>query len=299
MSGDAPARVVCAGHVNWDVTLSVDRLPGADGEATITDQSQSCGGSASNAATGLAALGNDTTILGSVGDDENGHLATRALDSAGVDCDPLVVADTETAVKYLVVDPDGEVAVLGNEGGNEAFGAEDLDADTLAAADHLHLTSQAPDTAAELADRAHDHGLRVSFDPGRRIDARDFTAPLARADLVFVNEREAATAIEDHFGPADGLDKTVVLKHGAAGAEVLTPCGHYASHDGFPVEAVDTTGAGDAFAAGFLTAWLDGDGDPDFDRCLAVANACGALAAGERGPSAPLSWDRIEDLLDA
>jgi ribokinase len=291
--------VICAGHVNWDVTLSVDRLPDADGEATITDQSQSCGGSACNVATGLTALGGDVTILGSVGDDENGHLATRALDSAGVDCDPLVITDADTAVKYLVVDPHGEVAVLGNEGGNEMFDAEDLPEPALAAADHLHLTSQAPDTAAELADRAHEHDLQVSFDPGRRIDARDFTAPLARADLVFVNEREAATAIEDHFGPADGLDTTVVLKHGAAGAEVLTPCGHYASHDGFPVAAVDTTGAGDAFAAGFLSTWLDGGSDPDFDRCLAVANACGALAAGERGPSAPLSWDRIDGLLEA
>ncbi|MFB6083076.1 MAG: carbohydrate kinase family protein [Halorientalis sp.] len=290
-------RVICAGHVNWDVTLSVDRLPVADGEATITDQSRSCGGSACNVATGLTALGDDATVLGSVGDDENGRRATRALESAGVDCGPLVVADTETALKYLVVDPDGEVAVLGTRGGNEAFDADDLDDATLAAADHLHLTSQAPDTAAELADRAHDHGLRVSFDPGRRIDTRDFAAPLSRADLVFVNEREAATAIEDHLGPADGLEKTVVLKHGAAGAEVLTPCGHYASHDGYSVEAVDTTGAGDAFAAGFLTVWLAGD-DPDHDRSLAVANACGALAAGERGPHADLSWAGVESLLD-
>jgi ribokinase len=290
--------VICAGHVNWDVTLSVDRLPGADAEATITDQSQSPGGSACNVATGLAALDGTATILGSVGDDENGHLAVRALESAGVDCDPLVTTAAETAVKYLVVDPHGELAVLGNEGGNEDFAADDLDDATLAAADHLHLTSQDPETAAALADRAHDHDLRVSFDPGRRIDARDFTAPLARADLVFVNEREAATAIEKHFGPADGLDKTVVLKHGAGGAEVLTPCGRYASHDGFAVEAVDTTGAGDAFAAGFLTAWLDAPADPDYDRCLAVANACGALAAAERGPAVPLSQEQVDDLLD-
>nr|WP_299266763.1 PfkB family carbohydrate kinase [Halorientalis sp.] len=289
--------MICAGHVNWDVTLSVDRLPRADGEATITDQSRAPGGSACNVATGLATLGCAATVLGSVGDDENGRLAVRALESVGVDCNPLVTTDAETAVKYLVVDSDGEVAVLGNDGGNEAFQADDLDDTTLAAADHLHLTSQDPATAAALAGRAHDHDLRVSFDPGRRIDARDFAAPLARADLVFVNEREAATAIEDYFGPADSLDETVVLKHGAAGAEVLTPCGHYASHDGFPVGAVDTTGAGDAFAAGFLTVWLDGT-DPDYDRCLAVGNACGALAAGERGPRANLSPARLDDLLD-
>lgn len=136
------ARVICAGHVNWDVTLRVDKLPVADGEATITDQQQSGGGSASNVASALSALDIETALLGSVGTDENGHLARRELSEAGVDCSPLVTADADTAVKYLVVDTDGEVMVLGNDGANESFDATDLSDETLAAADHLHLTSQ-------------------------------------------------------------------------------------------------------------------------------------------------------------
>jgi len=294
-------RVICAGHVNWDVTLRVDRLPHPDGEATITEQFQSGGGSASNVATGLASLDVETALLGSVGSDENGHLVRRALDDAGVDCGSLVTTDGNTAVKYLVVAPDGEVMVFGNDGANEAYTAEDLPADVLSGADILHLTSQAPDTAAALAERANAADVLVSFDPGRRIGDRAFGDTIARADLLFLNEREAATAIERHLGPIDDVDAVVVIKHGADGAEVLTPDGRYTSHDGLPVEAVDTTGAGDAFAAGFLAVLyehLAAGETPDYERALSVANACGALAAQEPGARVRLDWDEIDEMLD-
>jgi len=293
------ARVICAGHVNWDVTLRVDQLPAADSEATITDQQQSGGGSASNVACALAALDVETALLGSVGTDENGHLARRALSEAGVDCSPLVTVDSETAVKYLVVDADGELMVLGNDGANESFDATDLSEGMLTSAEHLHLTSQDPETAATLAARASEAGLSVSFDPGRRIHARDYSDTLSIADLVFLNKREATTAIEDHLGPIEDLSRVIAIKHGGDGAEVLTPDGEYANHDGFPVDAVDTTGAGDAFAAGFLAAVLEDETrtHPDYKRALAVANACGALAASECGARTDLSWERVESTL--
>ncbi|MFD1588798.1 carbohydrate kinase family protein [Halorientalis brevis] len=293
------ARVICAGHVNWDVTLRVDHLPAADGEASITEQQQSGGGSASNVACALAALDVPTALLGSVGTDENGHLARRALSEAGVDCAPLVTVEGETAVKYLVVDTDGELMVLGNDGANESFDATDLSDDALAAADHLHLTSQDPETAASLAARASEAGLSVSFDPGRRIHARNYAETLSLADLVFLNKREATTAIEEHFGPIEDLARVIAIKHGGDGAEVLTPDGEYANHDGFPVDAVDTTGAGDAFAGGFIASMLDDETPtrPDYERALAVANACGALAASECGARTDLSWERVESTL--
>ncbi len=291
----AVASVICAGHVNWDVTLRVDNLPDPDGEATITNQFQSSGGSAANVARALAGLEAEPTLLGSLGDDEEGRLVRRTLAADGVDCAPVVTADGETTVKYLVVDAAGEVMVLGRQGANEAFMAADLPATTLAAAGHLHLTSQPPETAVALAERAQDRGLTVSLDPGRRVAERDYGPAVEHADYLFLNEREAQVALETYFGPETGLGCTAVLKHGDSGAEVLTADRTYTRHDGFPVEAVDTTGAGDAFAAGFLTVVLDGP--PDFERALAVANACGALAARERGPGARPTWAAVDDLL--
>ncbi|MFC7068393.1 carbohydrate kinase family protein [Halobaculum lipolyticum] len=294
-------RVLCAGHVNWDVTLIVDRLPAPDGEVKIERRHQAGGGSAANVAAVLAGLGADAALFGSVGDDEPGVLAGRELSAAGVRTH-LVETDGETAVKYLVVDADGEVMVLSGEGANEAFTPEDLPREALAAdTDLLHLTNQPPAVAAALAERGREAGATVSFAPGRQFAERDFSATLALADVVFCNRREAAALIdEDEDGnTAYGAlreDATLVVTHGAAGSEVHDRAtGRTVTHDGFDADAVDTTGAGDAFAAGFLAARLDG---ADVDRSLAVANACGAFAAGEVGARVELTWDRIETTLD-
>jgi ribokinase len=284
-------RVVCAGHVNWDVTLHVDALPEPDGEGVIGDQSQAAGGSAANTAAGLASLGVETTLLGSVGDDEHGHLARRELAGTGVDCSPLVEIEAgATTVKYLVVDADGQVMVLANEGVNEAFGVEDLDGELLGEADHLHLTGQCPETAAALAREASAAGVSVSLDPGRRVDARDYHDAARHVSYLFLNDREATRAQEN--GLIDSTDGMTVVTRGASGGEVKADDGTI-THPGFDIEAVDTAGAGDAFAAGFLAARFDG---ADLEGTLAVANAAGALAARTTGARTDLSWAEIDAL---
>jgi ribokinase len=281
-------RVICAGHVNWDVTLEVDRLPDPDGEARISTQRQSGGGSASNVAVALAGLEADPLLLGSVGRDEHGWLARRELREAGVET-ALVEADGGTAVKYLVVAESGEVVVLGNDGANEAYSASDLSRERLAAADRLHLTSQAPGTAAALAREATAAGVPVSFDPGRWLADRDYEETVAAADLLFVNDREATLLRES--GLRDEAS-TLVVKHGSGGATAVTD-EREVTHPGFAVDPVDTTGAGDAFAAGFLAAREEG-----LERALAVGNACGALAARTPGARAAIGWRDVNALLD-
>jgi len=82
---DSLSRVICAGHVNWDVTLQVDRLPDPDGEACTDELRQSVGGSASNVAVALSGLDADPLLFASVGSDEYGWLARRELNLAGVE----------------------------------------------------------------------------------------------------------------------------------------------------------------------------------------------------------------------
>lgn len=283
------ARLVCAGHVNWDVTLRVDSLPAPDGEAVVTEQSQAGGGSASNTASVLADLDHEPLLLGSLGDDQYADFVEDELRDTGVDCQFLKrVPDRETTVKYLVVDEDGEVFVLANDGANEAYTAADLPAEHLQSASHLHLTSQEPATARELASRAHTHDIPVSFDPGRRLGARQYEGLVSEVDLLFLNEREAETA-QGHGLLADRSNATVI-KRGDGGA-TLRSSDHSLSHDGYDVPVADTAGAGDAFAAGFLAARLDGRSD---EEALAIANACGALAVQSVGARVSLSWDEIE-----
>ncbi len=310
--GRVPPSVLCAGHINWDVTMQVARLPEPDGEQRIDHLQQAGGGSAANVAVGLTGLNAETLLFGSVGGDDSGALALQELDRAGVDPGNVMVAnDRATSVKYLIVDETGEVMVLANEGANEAFGAADLDPESLAASDHLHLTGQNAASASDLAARAHEHGVPVSFDP----------------------EAPESTAL--------------VVKLGADGAEVRLPGGERVHAPAYDVDVVDTTGAGDAFAAGFLGACFEsarnhepepevgdrtaeegadegatavvagtGDAGSDVDRsrgvagtdaphlrnadlpyALEIANAAGALAARERGARTTLTWERIDAFL--
>jgi ribokinase len=306
-------RVICAGHVNWDVTLKVDQLPEIDGEARIVEHHQSGGGSAANAASVVATLDLSSAILGSVGTDQHGVQARRELVDAGVDVDYLVETSVGTATKYLVVDPDGRVMVLGSDQGNEAFHADDVPREAVRSADHLHLTSQRPATATELATMAGAADVPVSVDPGRLVGQRGFDEVLERADFLFLTDDEAAAV---GFDPGDPTDRpaegVAVVKHGAEGAEVRTPETTY-DHPGYEIEPVDTTGAGDAFAGGFVTATLeewdprsgaageDGGGPAadgvDFERVLAVANACGALASRRMGARVHVTRGDVERFL--
>ncbi|WP_049987235.1 carbohydrate kinase family protein [Halobellus rufus] len=284
------SNVICAGHLNWDVTLRVAALPDPDGEVNVDERRCGGGGSAANVATGLSDLDVEATLVGSVGDDDRGRRALDELVGDGVDVDKVVtVPGAETTTKYIVVEPSGEVMVLGCPGANEEFEASDLSAATLAAADHLHLTSQRPETAARLAERAREHDVPVSFDPGRRIGERGYGPALTSVDYLFLNDREAALAL-DAF---DLREQTLVLKHGPDGAEVRDG-ERRTAHPGYPIDVVDTTGAGDAFAAGFIAARVGGADDR---RALEVANACGALASKAPGARTSLAWERIRAFL--
>jgi ribokinase len=296
-------RVICAGHANWDVTLQVDHLPAADSEANIHDQRSGGGGSAANTAVSLSQLGVPSGIIASVGSDRDGRAARSELRENDVDTTGLQVVDGQTAVKYLVVAPDGEAFVLGTDGANERIDPKNVPPSLIGDSDHLHLTGQNPETAATLAERANDAGLSVSFDPGRRCTGRSYDRTLARSDIVFLNRRES-----DQIDVPDNC--ALIRKHGSGGATIETPEETY-HHPGFSIDAVDTTGAGDAFAAGFLSVALGGDASKaksesepeikseiEYSSALAVGNACGALAAKAKGTRPGLSWETIDSMLE-
>jgi ribokinase len=302
-------QLLAAGHINWDVTLRVSALPEPDGEARITEQHRAGGGSAANVASALAGLDLEAGLIGSVGTDEQGRMAVRELEASGVDVSRVITVEGETTVKYLVVDDSGEVMVLANDGVNEAVGPEDVAAEMVAGASHLHLTGQHPATAARLIELAQDAGLTVSFDPGRRVDERDFSPLLDEVNVLLVNELEARAVFGADEGSAiaaaAGPERTIVVKRGADGASLYAG-GEPTHHPGFAVEAVDTTGAGDAFAAGYLAATVgglalgDGAGDsPDPEQVLAMANASGALTVQQAGARSAPDREALEAFLAA
>jgi ribokinase len=277
--------IVVLGDVMVDVVtrLSVPLAPGSDAPALIRLHG---GGSAANTAAWLAQAGAEPVLVGRVGDDERGRGARDELRAAGVDARLVADPDLPTGTCVVIVGPDGERTMAPDAGANDGLSDADLSDDVLGAAGHLHVAGYAllrpgsrPAARAAIS-RALEHGMPVSVDPSSAaLLSPEFLDHAAGAGLLLPNADEArmlsgegdperaARALATRFGE-------VVVTLGADGA-LWTDGRESVRADPVPVEAaVDSTGAGDAFAAGLLAARLDG-------AAPAEALAAGARLAAE------------------
>jgi ribokinase len=276
-------RVVVVGDVMTDVVASLSG-PIAHGSDTPAGVVQRGGGAGANVAAWLARAGAPVTLIGRVGDDGAGRAATEDLRSEGVDARLAVDPARHTGTCVVLVDPGGERSMLPDAGANAGLEAAELPEDAA----HLHLAGYAllhpgsrPAARAMLAD-ASARGLTVSVDPSSaaplvRAGAAAFLEWIAGAHLLLPNRDEAAalTSMRDPKAAARALaahTREVVVKLGPQGAlwsdgEALVRA------PAVEVQVVDTTGAGDAFAAGLIAARLAGADPAD-----ALGAAC-ALAA--------------------
>ena len=259
--------LVVLGDVMVDVVARVAG-PLARGSDTPARVSVSGGGSAANVAAWAAALGTRVSLVCRVGDDDRGRAAVAEL--RGVDVKATFDPERPTGTCVVLVEPGGERTMLPDPGANDAPLPE------IPLGDHLHVVGYAllrdgPRASALAAiERARGAGMTVSVDPSSWALIR--TGAIPDVDLLLPNEREAAVL---------GDGREMVVKLGARGArwgDVSVPAA--------PVEVVDTTGAGDAFAAGFLCARLAG-ADPRSSLeagCAAAARVVAQVGArpGER-----------------
>lgn len=275
------------------------------------------GGAESNVAVGLRRLGAAVSWLGRVGDDSLGERVLREIRAEGVEVHGIVDADAPTGLMVKERPSAASTAVHYYRAGSAGsrLRPDDLPEDWVERAAILHVTGITPllSTSAREAvlvaiDRATAAGVTVSVD----INYRSALAPVEeagpilrelaeRADVVFGGAEEFAVLYPGaSASDAAALLHTagvgqVVLKQGPDGASVLTSGGSVTA-PGFPIDVIDTVGAGDAFVAGYLSARLEG---LDLDGILRRANACGAIACLEPGDweAAPTMHD-LERFLD-
>lgn len=304
MSRAAP-RVVVVGDLAVDVLVAPASppRPGRDGPARITTSS---GGSGANTAAWLAAQGVDVTLVARVGDDPAGRAALAELGEAGVRAAVAVDAGAPTATVVVLLGPGGERTMLSDRGAAARLAPEDIP--PLDGADHLHLSgyvllepgSRAAAGRALAAARAV--GASTSLDPqSTGVLTAELLRGLGGVDLLLPNVDElAALVVSEKPTPAGGrlsvesptgspapgsavrlLDavRAVVVTGGAAGATWVDRQGTWTA-PARVVAAVDPTGAGDAFDAGLLAAWLRGADPP---AALAAGCAAGAEAVSRRG----------------
>ncbi|MEL9990400.1 MAG: carbohydrate kinase family protein [Thermoproteus sp.] len=291
--------VVALGHLLMDIQLYLSERP-EGGEATLVAELRyGGGGSASNFAVAARRLGVKSAIITSVGFDNFGRILLEELLREGVDISKVkIVIGQQTGTSFLLVHPGGEVKVFEYIGASEAIEPRDISDDLFRGFDLLHITMYRLETAIEAARRAKELGLGVSLDPGRVWSKRglEYLKPLlANVDYLFLNETEFFNLLGGDVERAFGLGvKLVVVKKGARGASAFMKGGGAFEEPAFKVDVVDTTGAGDAFDAAFLTAVLEGK---DIRYALRFANAAGALKATRKGARSSPTREEVEKMV--
>jgi sugar/nucleoside kinase (ribokinase family) len=287
------SRIVVVGDVMVDVVarLSGPLASASDAPAVIRLHG---GGSAANTAAWLVAAGAEPVLIGRIGDDERGRRAREELRLAGVDARLAVDPELPTGTCIVLVAPEGERTMVPDAGANDALREQDLVDELLEPGGHLHvagyaLLRQGSRQAARAAiERAAGAGMTVSVDPSSSaLLSAEFldwaegaglvlpNAPEARALTGEADPERAARALAERFGE-------VVVTLGADGA-LWTDGAELVRVPAPLVEpVVDSTGAGDAFAAGYLSARMGGADGKDALKAACALAARAVTTSGAR-----------------
>ncbi|MFT4029215.1 MAG: ribokinase [Protaetiibacter sp.] len=275
--------VVVVGSINADLVLTGERIPAPGETRAMHSLAQLQGGKGANQAAAAASLGADVRLIAATGDDAAGRTARADLEGIGVDVAGVSIVEAPTGLAVIMVDDDAENSIAIVPGANSLLGPAAVETairDIAAESAVLVLSLEIPMPAVVAAATAgRRRGWRVILNPAP-------AAPLppellAACDVVTPNVGEAA-----ELGGAEALlaagAQTVVVTRGPDGADL------HQAHETvrLPVvaaDAVDTTGAGDAFTAGLAVAL---DAGADMRDAVGVALAAGAIATeapGARG----------------
>jgi len=300
---EAKPRVGVVGDINLDIIAFHRDLPGLGGESIAGRASLAPGGSAANVAHALAVLGVDVLLVGCVGDDAVGEMLVEELSKKGVDTTLIQRTSREpTGVTYVAV-VEGERTMLAFRGANKYMEYSKIDITTLAGAELIHVSgyslaegSQREATARLLEEIRGDITRTLDLcRPLAELNKHEITKTLSSFNYVFMNTNEfniirGSVGLGSVEQLAEELGCIIVLKKGRLGCEVTTPDGDSIAIDSYESSSVDSTGAGDAFVAGFIYELLRGS---SLRRCGETASKLGALAASVIGGRIPDDVKRI------
>lgn len=291
-------RLACAGNALFDIISFVDTdftsSVGVHGGSTLhvrpeelapilaalRNSSGGAGGGAANTARVFASLGFDAAFAGSIGKDETGKKYRAEMISSGVK-GYLQENEQVTGIFCAMIAPDGERTVVVSPGAAPLLRASAIPGSFYSRNSTLYLDgflAASEDTVLELVRKAEASGMKIALDVGgARLAAskRDFFNGLIRKSCAwtFMNEDEFMALAESGVDEAlsrfsSGMQGQIIVKRAEFGA-VCVSNGVIIESAVRPIQAQDTTGAGDAFAAGFLSAALSGESLP---RCLRLGN---------------------------
>jgi ribokinase len=300
--------IVVVGSINIDLVMNTDRIP-VEGE-TITGKDFQIhpGGKGANQAVAVGKLGYPVQMIGRVGNDVFGQQLRTNLEQSGVDIASVITSESSSGVAVILVNAKGENCIVITPGANALLTPQDLDAniERIRAAGVVLTQLETPlDTIEHLANICKRENVPLILDPA---PARELPPDLLRKVTWFTpNETEAAfycgaSASSDKREPANIAQQLfdqgihgVVLKLGARGSYLAKPNQAGQIIAPFPVKAVDTTAAGDAFNGAFATALMMGKSEQESARFASAAAAVSVTRSGAQPSLATMA--EVEDLL--
>jgi sugar/nucleoside kinase (ribokinase family) len=288
-------KLIVYGDVVVDVLVQISATPHIGQDAIVDHIALMPGGAAANCAVTAARLGTPVEVVGVTGYDHLAHMLVEDLRSHGVGTRYLLQAEGPTAICIDTITKDGERTFYSFRGASARVPYGNIPPDLIGREDCLHVSGYSfqdeysRETALALMAQARQSGALISLDPSFHF-AREFGGlaleVLADIDFIFPNREEARLmgGADDPQEAASAIyargPRTAVVKLGQQGCYIASPQAHTYVPAYPAAQAVDTTGAGDAFCGGFLTAILWGLGAPDAAK---VGHAAAVRVIGERG----------------
>ena len=281
--------VLVIGELNVDIVATGLRAaPEMGAEILAQDCELTLGSASAIFAVGMSKLGHKVTFVSHVGRDSFGDFCVAMLKQLGIATNNVVRKSGEKTGVTLALSGKRDRALVTYPGAIASLIADCVNDRLMKKHDHVHLTSYylqkgLQPSFGDILQQAKAFGLTTSFDPNSDPSDRwnsKINSVLKFTDILFVNEREAIKLTKARTAQAalkmlGAKVPCVVVKRGAKGAIAIQESEVF-TDSGFRVKALDTTGAGDSFDAGFLSAYLM---KQPLAECLRVGNACGALSA--------------------
>lgn len=295
-------KVLVIGDVNIDIIINgLKNMPEMGQETFVDNIFVRTGGGAANTAAGLAKLDCDVSLYGTIGNDQLGTFIKKNLTSVGVDLSLLRIHETLPTGISVSISNDSDRMFITGMGATPEITPASLDEETLSQFSHIHLSVWNPRLSLKqyraTAEKAHKLGCTVSLDVGwtdENWNQDEIFALLKETDVFFPNFREAKclcwpTATEDQMGQylLEYVKDVVVITKGSEGAVAFHGRDKYS--DKYVTNAIDSVGAGDAFNAGFISAYVH---KLPLKICLSYGCAVGSASVCKvGGGSIPISWE--------